>query len=104
VTISDGERERRLSRFQTGIEQLTVQFARGDKYARRDLLLLMEKLGLEFSGTSTTTDQALPADRQAILDAYFERRTQEKNTCASSPVIAPPELLDDDAPDEPDER
>ena len=104
VKMRDGERERHLTRFQTGIEQLTVQFAKGDKYARRDLILLMEKLGLEFSETSTAADQTLPADRQGILDAYVERRTQEKNMCASAPVIAPPELLDDDAPDEPNER
>jgi hypothetical protein len=29
---------------------------------------------------------------------------KEKNSSASSPIIAPPELLDDDAPDEPNER
>jgi len=103
VTMRDGERERHLTRFQTGIEQLTVQFAKGDKHARRDLLMLIEKLGLEFSKTSTATDQTLPADRRGILDAYVERLTQEKNTRASSPVIAPPQLLDDDAPDEPNE-
>ena len=104
VTMRDGERARTLTRFQTGVEQLTVQFAKGDKYARRDLFDLMDKLGLDLPETSTPADQPLPADRQAILDAYVERRMQEKSTCASSPVLAPPELLDDDAPDDPNER
>jgi hypothetical protein len=104
VKMRDGERERHLTRFETGVEQLTVQFAKGDKYARRDLIFIMEKLGIEFSKPSTASDDTLPADRQAILDAYVKRRTLEKNSSASSPVIAPPELLDDDAPDEPEER
>jgi hypothetical protein len=104
VRMTDGEHERHLTRFETMIEQLTVQAAKGDKYARRDLLLLVEKLGLDLPETSAPTDQTLPADREAILDAYVERRTQETNTFASSPVLAPPELLDDDAPDNPKER
>lgn len=103
VTMRDGERERHLTRFETGVEQLTVQFAKGDKSARRDLIFILEKLGIELSKPSTVTDHALAPDRQAILDAYVERRRQEKNTSASFPVIAPPELLDDDAPDEPNE-
>jgi hypothetical protein len=104
VKMREGERERYLTRFETGVEQLTVQFAKGDKYARRDLIWLLEKLGLEFSEPSIATNETLPADRQAILDAYFERLMKEKNSSASSPIIAPPELLDDDAPDEPNER
>lgn len=49
-------------------------------------------------------DETLAADRQAILDDYVARRTGPKASSAPSPVIAPPELLDDDASDEADEK
>lgn len=104
VTMRDGERERHLTRFETGVEQLTVQFAKGDKHARRDVIFIMEKLGLDLSAPSPVIDQTLPADHQAILDAYVERQTRERNFSASSPVIAPPELRDDDVPGEPNKN
>ena len=101
VKMTDGERERQLTRWETGMEQLSVQFAKGDRYARRDVFWIIEKFGPEFLKPPTAPDQAFPANLQTILDAYVERRTQAKNSSASSPVIAPPELLDDDAPDKP---
>ena len=57
----------------------------------------VEKLGPEFLTPKKAPDETLSADRQAILDAYVARRTQEKASSAPSPVLAPPELLDDDA-------
>jgi Family of unknown function (DUF5681) len=103
VKMTDGDRERTISRWETGVEQLSVQFAKGDRYARRDAFWLLEKLGPESLNPNTASDETPPANLQAILDAYVERRTQAKNASASSPVLAPPELLDDDAPD-PDEK
>jgi hypothetical protein len=104
ATMNDGDHQQLVTMFDAGMQQLAVQFGKGDRYARRDALWLMKEFGIDLSKTSTTTDQPLPADRQAILDAYVERQTQERSTCASSPVLAPPELLDDDAPDDPNER
>jgi Family of unknown function (DUF5681) len=103
VKMTEGERERTISRWETGMEQLSVQFAKGDRYARRDVFRLLEKFGPEFLKPKTASDEALPADLQVILDAYVDRRTQGKNASASTPVLAPPELLDDDATD-PDEK
>jgi hypothetical protein len=104
VKMTEGERQMLLTRWETGVEQLSVQFAMGDRHARRDTLSIMEKFGPEFLKPKTAPDETLPADLQTILDAYVERRTQEKNASAPSPVLAPPELLDDDAPDEADEK
>lgn len=101
--MTDSDRERLVTMFDAGMQQLAVQFAKGDRYARRDTFMILEKFGPEFLKPSTAPDGTLPADRQAILDAYVERQTQGKNSSASSPAIAPPELLDDDAPDEPRE-
>ena len=46
-----------------------------------------------------TLEQALTPNYQAILDAYFARRTGAANVAAAKPVLAPAELLDDE-PDE----
>jgi hypothetical protein len=99
VKMREGECERHLTRFETGVEQLTVQFAKGDKYARRDLIWLLEKLAPESLSPRTETADTLPPDRQAILERFVERRMREKNSSAPSPDIAPPGLRDDDAPD-----
>lgn len=104
LKMTEGERERLITRWETGLEQLSVQFAKGDRHARRDVFWIIEKFGPEFLTPRTAPDETLPADLQAILDAYVERRTQENNASAPRPVIAPPELLDDDAPDEADEK
>jgi hypothetical protein len=49
-------------------------------------------------------DETLAGDRQAILDAFVARQTHRNDSAAPSPVFAPPELLDDDTPDEADEK
>jgi Family of unknown function (DUF5681) len=102
--MTDGDGERLVTMFDAGMQQLAVQFAKGDRYARRDTFMIIEKFGPEFLRPSTATDEALPANLQAILDAYVNRRTQEKNSSAPSPVIAPPDLLDDDVSDDAEER
>ena len=86
-----------------GLEQLSIQFAKGDRHARRDVLYFAEKLGVDLLNSTKASDDTLSADHQAILDAYVERRMQEKASSASSPVLAPPELLDDTR-DEADEN
>jgi uncharacterized protein DUF5681 len=46
VTIRTGKRIKTLPKGAAGIAQLVDQFAKGDRNARRDLLLLSEKLGV----------------------------------------------------------
>jgi hypothetical protein len=102
LKVTQGDEQRFITRWVAGLEQLSIQFAKGDRHARRDVFYFAERLGIDLLN-STATDAALCADHQAILDAYVERRIQEKDLRASSPVLAPPELLDD-APDEGDEN
>jgi hypothetical protein len=66
-------------------------------------LYFAEKLGVDLLNSAKAPDQSLSADHQAILDAYVERRIQEKALCAPSPVLAPLDLLDD-PPDETDKH
>jgi len=107
--LRQGESERITTMAAAGIEQLVNQFAKGDWHARRDLIVLAGKLGVNLTaGQAEAIEQAigevLAADRQAILDAYVARRTNRKDPSSPSPVIAPPELLDDNTPDETDKR
>jgi Family of unknown function (DUF5681) len=103
LKVTQGDRQRFITRWVAGVEQLSIQFAKGDRHARRDVFYFAERLGIDFLKSTKASDDALPGDQQAILDAYVERRMQEKSLNASSPVLAPPELLDD-APEEVDEN
>jgi hypothetical protein len=102
LKVTQGDRERFITRWVAGLEQLSIQYSKGDRHARRDVLYFAERLGVDLL-RSKASDETLSTDHQAVLDAYVERRMQEKDTSASSPVLAPPELLDD-APDEADEK
>ena len=102
--VTHGERQRVITMWAAGMPQLSVQFAKGDRHARRDAFWIAEKLGSEFLTSKKAFDETLAGDRQAILDAYVARQTHRKVSAAPSPVFAPPELLDDDAPDEADEK
>jgi hypothetical protein len=101
LKVTQGDRQRLISRWVAGLEQLSIQFAKGDRHARRDVFYFAERLGVDLLNSTKAHDETLSADHQAILDAYVERRMQEKALRASSPVLAP-ELLDD-TPDEAEE-
>ena len=102
--VTQGERARVITMWEAGLQQLSIQFAKGDRHARRDAFWIAEKLGSEFLTPKKAFDETLAGDRQAILDAYVARQTHRKVSAAPSPVFAPPELLDDDTPDEADEK
>jgi hypothetical protein len=102
LRVTQGDRQRLISRWVAGLEQLSIQYAKGDRHARRDVFYFAERLGVDLLN-SKSSDETLSADHQAILEAYVERRMQDKALQAPSPVLAPPELLDD-APDEADEK
>jgi Family of unknown function (DUF5681) len=103
LKVTQGDRQRFITRWMAGLEQLSIQFAKGDRHARRDVLYFAERLGVDLLTPTKSSDETVSADHEAILNAYVERRMQEKAVYASSPVLAPPELLDD-TPDEADEK
>jgi Family of unknown function (DUF5681) len=102
--VTQGERARVITMWAAGLQQLSVQFAKGDRHARRDTFWIAERLGSEFLTPKKALDETLGGDCQAILDAYVARQRDRKVSAAPSPVFAPPELLDDDTPDEADEK
>ncbi len=94
VTLKQGET---LTILQTGLKQWGIQFAKGDRHARDFLFFVTERLGVDLrAGRRKEIEEALTADRQAILDAYVVRRTRATVPSKLPRVLAPPELLDDD--------
>jgi len=103
LKVTQGDQQRFITRWVAGLEQLSIQFAKGDRHARRDVFYFAEKLGIDLLTPTKASDETFSADYQAILDAYVERKIQEKALSASSPVLALPKLLDDE-PDEADKK
>ena len=99
VPVKQGDKLLTMTMAEAGIKQLIAQYAKGDRHARSDLIALADKLGVVLTSGHDHFGEALTQDHQAILDAYFERRSQASVGCGSTPVLAPPELLDDDIGD-----
>jgi hypothetical protein len=98
VRLKQGEKERIVPMAVAGIEQLVAQFVKGDRHARRDLIALAEKLGVDLlAGQHQAIEEALASNHEAILEAYVARQYDMVRT--PPPVFAPPELLDDDPQD-----
>jgi hypothetical protein len=98
VRLKQGERERTVTMATAGIEQLVAQYVKGDRHARRDLITLADKLGIDLMASQQQAIQeGLAANHEAILAAYVQRKTL---MVAASPVFAPDDLLDDDRRDD----
>jgi hypothetical protein len=96
VSVPRGDKTVLMTKAEIGLEQLFNQFARGDRYARRDVMAYADKLGIDFLAKhKQTLERALTPNYQAILEASFARRSG--NVAPARRVVASPELLDDDA-------
>ncbi len=63
IKLKQGEKERMVTMAVAGINQLVAQFAKGNHHARRDLIALAEKLGVDLlAGQHQAIQQALDAD------------------------------------------
>jgi hypothetical protein len=95
IKLKQGERERTMTMAEAGIKQLVAQFVKGNHQARRDLIVLCGKVGVDLmAGQQQALQEAVAANHEAILDAYVGR--QYDKVVKRAPVFAPPELLDDD--------
>ena len=98
IKLKQGERERTMTMAEAGIKQLVAQFAKGNHQARRDLIVLCDKLGVDLlAGQHQAIQEALASNHKAILQTYVERQYDKVRTPPR--VFAPPELLDDDPQD-----
>jgi hypothetical protein len=78
VTLRQGEQEKIITKAAAGIEQLVNQFAKGDRHARRDLLVLAERLGVDLvvgqgDALAQSVAAALSANDEALLADYVRR-------------------------------
>jgi hypothetical protein len=79
VTLRQGEQEKIITKAAAGIEQLVNQFAKGDRHARRDLLALAPRLGVDLLAGQGEQGvaAALSANDEALLDDHVRRRAVE---------------------------
>jgi hypothetical protein len=82
VTLRQGEQEKIITKAAAGVEQLVNQFAKGDRHARRDLLALAERLGVDLvAGQGDALEQsvaaALSANDEALLADYVQRQAAQ---------------------------
>jgi hypothetical protein len=78
VTLRQGEQQKIMTKAAAGIEQLVNQFAKGDRHARRDLLAIAERLGVDLvAGQGAALEEsvaaALSANDEALLADYVRR-------------------------------
>ena len=78
VTIRSGKHPKVISKGAAGIEQLVDQFAAGDRNARRDLMVLAEKLGIDLTAghsraIESALEQNLAAEDEALLADFVKR-------------------------------
>jgi hypothetical protein len=82
VALQQGEKARVLTKLDAGIEQLVHQFASGDRYARRDLIVLAKQLGIDLvSGQTQSIKNAVAAqisqDDEALLKDFLRRHRDD---------------------------
>jgi hypothetical protein len=92
--VGDREREKIVTKAQAGIEELVDQFATGDRHARRDLMDIAEKLGIDLTAGHRDTIErslavALTPNDQALVDDFIQHYLAERNHSAdcSDPKI-----------------
>ena len=97
VTLRQGEQEKIITKAAAGIEQLVNQFAKGDRHARRDLLALAERLGVDLvAGRGEALEQtvaaALSANDEDLLADYVRRHAIQPGRPGKSGAGSRPRL------------
>jgi hypothetical protein len=100
-TIRSGRQQKTLSRGAAGIEHLVDQWAKGDRHARRDLILLCDRLGVDLADREVlegALEDALSAEDEALLADFVRRHGGQYPVRADDPglpakeqnLLAPP--------------
>jgi hypothetical protein len=83
ITIKDSDRECRMTKLAVGVEQLVNQYAKGDRYARRDVFDLAHRFGIDLAGslklTAEPADEGTVSDDDEALLADYVRRASRRN-------------------------
>jgi Family of unknown function (DUF5681) len=96
ISVTKAEKKIKLTKLALGLQQLATQFAKGDRYARRDVFQYAALLGVDLQAKELIAE-ALGINEQAIVDAFLRRQPQPSVAAAPAEhVKAPPDLIDDD--------
>jgi hypothetical protein len=103
VTLRQGDKERIVTKAAAGIEQMVNQFAQGDRYARRDLIDLALKLGVDLTaGQSEAVENALETtitvDDEALIADFVSRQLGQHNHAGDELDQPRPQLDQTEAP------
>jgi hypothetical protein len=99
VTLRQGEKQRIVTMAAAGIEQLVNQFAKGDRHARRDLIELAGRLGVDLAaGQGNAIEAALTADDEALLAEYLQRHGGQRDHRGDDNHAGLPESKDSEKP------
>jgi hypothetical protein len=96
VEIKKGDKKVFMTKIAVCLELLVQQAAKGDRYARADVVKYAALLGVDLQAKNVL-EEALGINDQAIVDAFVQR--QQKPSTGPAPddhVKAPPDLIDDD--------
>jgi hypothetical protein len=104
VTLRQGDKERIVTKAAAGIEQMVNQFAQGDRYARRDLIDLALKLGVDLTaGQGDVVESALETritvDDEALVADFLKRGCGQHNHAGDEPDRPRPQSDPTDPPD-----
>jgi Family of unknown function (DUF5681) len=99
VKLRQGEKEQIVTKAAAGIEQLVNQFAKGDRHARRDLIALADKLGIDLAaGRSKAIEEAVTADDEAVLADFLQRHGGGRDHCGAGINAGLPQSKDSEDP------
>jgi Family of unknown function (DUF5681) len=91
MTLKQGDQDRVVTLAKAGIEQLVLQFAQGDRHARRDLIALAKALSFDLTAGYDKASDHDPdphsSERDAALIADYVRR-HAPETKAPTPIEA----------------
>jgi hypothetical protein len=76
VKLRRGEPDKKITKGAAGIKRLVDQYAKGDSRARRDLILLCEKVGVALTDRKVlegALDDALSAEDEILLCDFVKR-------------------------------
>jgi Family of unknown function (DUF5681) len=98
INVTKADKKIILTRLAMGFEQLAIQWAKGDRHARRDVFTYAAMLGVDLQPKAVIAE-ALGIDNHAIVEAAFLRYLQQQPSAKTEPQVrvkAPPDLVDDD--------
>jgi hypothetical protein len=82
VTLTQGDTERTVTKAEAGMEQLVNQFAKGDRYARRDLMALAGALGVDLAqgqAIEKALEAAVTANDATLVADFLHRQGIGRN-------------------------